>query len=208
MTQAAVNHKKRGKLLPLIILYYRITSFFSKKHIADKSHPNIWLVEKIMKYVPNSYFIGIIRNPHPTVSSMLLHDGVSKWIKEWKKYPIPNEFLGITNQNVEQYSKMQLEAKCTMRWIAHRTKFNEIEEKYPDKFLMIDYEKLFDNAEEQLDKVKLFLELHNDLPLPEIKQESKLKWRSNLNNEQIKIINKTLADNNYSTYRVNNSNKN
>ncbi len=94
VTQSALNKNKRRIFLPMIILYYNIIPFFYKINLADKSHPNLWLVDFLYKYVPNSYFIGIIRNPYATVSSMLLHEGVMKWIYNWKKYPIPNEFLG------------------------------------------------------------------------------------------------------------------
>ena len=67
VTQSALNKNKRRIFLPMIILYYNIIPFFYKINLADKSHPNLWLVDFLYKYVPNSYFIGIIRNPYTTV---------------------------------------------------------------------------------------------------------------------------------------------
>ena len=46
---------------------------------------------------------------------MLLHEGVMKWIYNWKKYPVPNEFLGITSQNKNIYESLPIESKCTLR---------------------------------------------------------------------------------------------
>lgn len=202
VTQAAVNYKKRKRLIPLIIIYFKLNYLLSKKHSGDKSHPNIWLVDYYNKYLSNAYFIGIHRDPHPTVSSMLLHKGVLRWIDEWEEYPLPNSFLGITLENVEDYKKLSLESKCVMRWIAHMDRFKELEKKYSNNFLLIDYENLYDSTENEIDRIHSFLELKEKLPFPEIKKDSKFKWKSKLTQEQINNINETLKNSGYDKYVV------
>ncbi|AEI14046.1 sulfotransferase [Flexistipes sinusarabici DSM 4947] len=200
VTNAALDYNKRKKLLPFILAYYRTVPAFTKEHFLDKSHPNIWLVEHLNKNVANAYFIGIIRNPHATVASMLLHKGVLKWIENWDNYHIPNEFLGINHDNIIEYNKMPLEAKCTMRWIAHKKRLLEINKKLSQNFLLLNYENFFTNMKEQLCSIEFFLELNEKLPIPDIKKDSKLKWKNNLTEKQIKIINETLETNGFPDY--------
>lgn len=202
VTQAAINFDKRKFLLPLIIAYYNILPLFVKKHYADKSHPNLWLIDSLVKYVPRSLFIGIIRNPHATVSSMLLHPQVLNWCLSWEKYPIPNEFLGISESNVGVYESLPIEAKCTLRWIAHKNKFDKICKQYKRNILMIDYDRLFSDTENEIDKINKFLDLKKPLPLPNIKRDSKDKWQMNLTKKQIDIINETLKENGFDKYIV------
>ncbi|MFC3880946.1 sulfotransferase [Algoriphagus namhaensis] len=192
VTQAAVNYKKRYFYLPLIILYYNLKSFFSQKILVDKSHPNLWIANYLIKYVPNSFLVGILRSPHATVSSMLRHQGVMNWIYNWKKYPVPNEFLGITNDNYQFYDNLSLEEKCTMRWVAHKIKMQQIANIYPDRFFMIDYEMLFDNHEVILNQLSIFLNLKEKFESPKINYESRFKWRDNLNKKQVDNINSIL----------------
>ena len=47
----------------------------------DKSHPNIWIAEKLKDAFPKSQFVAIERNPYATVASMMKHKGVSAWHK-------------------------------------------------------------------------------------------------------------------------------
>jgi hypothetical protein len=68
---------------------------FRKNFYLDKSHPNIWIADKIKEEFPEAKFVGIERNPFATVSSMLKHRGVMKWHRDWKSFPVPNRFLGI-----------------------------------------------------------------------------------------------------------------
>lgn len=200
VTQAAVNSNKRRMFIPPIIFYYKIKPVFTNKHFADKSHPNIWLAEYLYKYITNSYFIGILRNPYATVSSMLLHKGVMKWIENWEDFPIPNEFLGITVDNLEEYKNMPIEAKCTIRWIAHKYRLVELKQKLNDKLLVLDYDDLFHDTRKQLESIESFLGLKNKLPNPDIKKESLNKWEKNLSPEQIEIIDSTLTSNGLSEF--------
>src|SRR5699024_7799628 len=194
VTQAAINKNKRKYLLPLIILYYYKYTFFSKKHFVDKSHPNLWLADHLIRYIPKSYFIGIIRNPYATISSMLLHRGVLGWIKNWEDYPVPNEFLGIEKNNTEQYSAMSLEEKCAMRWKAHKKMLEEIKNKYPGRTLIVNYDDLIENTGEEMARLNSFLEIDKKLPMPNVKVESKDKWKEKLTKDQIDNINKILSN--------------
>lgn len=202
VTQAAIDTSKRRKLLPLIRLYYNGVSKLTRKHYADKSHPNLWHIDYLFKNVPNSYFIGIIREPHATVSSMLLHPGVRAWCENWQNFPVPNEFLGITEENKGEYETLPIEAKCTLRWIAHKKRLDQANVKYPNNLLIVDYNKLFEDTEHEIHKINQFLELKKPLPYPQIKSESKNKWKNNLSETQINNINKILIKHDFNQYVV------
>lgn len=195
VTMAAIEKRKRKILLPFIVLYYWLRPIFLKKHFMEKSHPNIWLIESYLKYIPGCYMIGIARDPHETVSSMLLHEGVMRWIYNWDRYSIPNDFLNINEKNIDEYRNMSLASKCTMRWISHKRKLNMLSNKYPQKFLLVDYDNLLKNTHAELVRIAKFLQLKSQLPMPMIKMDSKLKWKNNLNLSQIHEINTTLINN-------------
>src|SRR6056297_3920847 len=59
--------------------YKKLLKQSSAEILLDKTHPVIWFAEYLMNKLPNSQFVGIIRNQYQTVSSMLNHPGVLSW---------------------------------------------------------------------------------------------------------------------------------
>jgi hypothetical protein len=60
------------------------------KHLIEKSHPALWLTEKLAEALPDAIFVAIKRKLLPTVASMLKHRGTRKWVEEsgWSfRYP-------------------------------------------------------------------------------------------------------------------------
>lgn len=195
VTEAALYYDRRSKLLPKIIKYYKKQSIISApKLYADKSHPNIWLAEDLTAALPNSLFIGIIRNPYATVASMLKHQGVLKWHKEWEKYPLPNEFLGIDNNNLSEYNRMPIAEKCALRWLSHKRQMDKLKKKLNDRILIIKYEDLINNTSSELLRIEDFLELKNKITKPLINRETLNKWKTNLHEEEIEQIRKVTGD--------------
>ena len=60
------------ELMPGVIQWYKRQRIAAKpKHYADKSHPNIWLIEHLVRAFPDALFVGTQRQPYATVASML-----------------------------------------------------------------------------------------------------------------------------------------
>lgn len=114
---------KREKLKPVFDLYRKHAS--ENKIYLDKSHPNLWHIDLIREEFPGAKFIGIQRDVYGVVSSMMQHEGCLQWVKNWKDYPLPNRFLGVTEETAEDYDKMSLMERCVWRWCSHKDIIDE-----------------------------------------------------------------------------------
>lgn len=132
----------------------------------DKSHPNIWLAEKLKEAFPQSLFVGIQRQEQGTVASMMKHDGVLEWCNRWREFPIPNRFLGITERMADTYDGMPMAARCVTRWAAHRDRMKALKGILGDDLLVILYEGFVRNPQETLDSLHRFLGLRQSCPWP------------------------------------------
>ncbi|QTL96752.1 sulfotransferase [Iocasia frigidifontis] len=190
VTKMALNPAVRAKLFPeLIRLYTYYYQESSPCHYVDKSHPNLWLAEALALVFPDSLFISLKRNPYATVSSMLKHEGVLKWQREWKRFPIPNEFLGIDHKIAADYSKMSMTEKCTLRWVAHMKKIDYLaKSNIKNRMLIISYERLVENTIEVLIKIKKFLDLSESFNVPVVNKETIYKWQQQLSESQCEEI--------------------
>jgi hypothetical protein len=184
VTDIALDASKKEKLFPkLTRLYQKEHAAVSPKHYADKSHPNIWIAEDLAEAFPEARFVGIQRNPYATVASMLKHTGVLTWHKRWKEFPIPNRFLGITNENRAAYGDMPLAAKCALRWKVHKERLERLRETMGPTLLVLKYEDVILEPETQLDALNRFLALPSPIPRPNIKSESLDRWKTELSDE-------------------------
>ncbi|WP_156291945.1 polysaccharide pyruvyl transferase family protein [Oceanobacillus salinisoli] len=186
VTQMALNSDYQQILFPKVVdLYHNEHAKVFPKHYADKSHPNIWIAEKLAKAFPEALFIGIQRNPFGTIASMFKHQGVLNWHKKWKDFPIPNPFLGITKKNVHKYEQLSLAKKCAFRWDAHREKMNELKSTLGDRLHVVSYEALITDTQKELNLIQNFLKLEKPLPLPKVNKHSLDKWREQLTQRDI-----------------------
>ena len=64
------------------------------------------------------------RNPYATISSMLEHKGILVWQKNYKDFPLPNNFLGIKEEMISEYENLPVESQCALRWKSHIDKIN------------------------------------------------------------------------------------
>lgn len=187
--EMALDPSKRARLFPKLIRRYKLEHFISAPlHYLDKSHPNIWLAEDLSKVFKDAVFIGMKRNPYATIASMLKHKGVKTWHKDWKQYPIPNAFLGITEEIATHYDNLPLVTQFAFRWKAHQEQMNKLQENLHNRLLVINYEELIFNIRENLNKLEDFLELKEPIPIPEIRSESLDKWKKQLDDSEIKQI--------------------
>jgi len=185
----ALDPGKRAELLPKLISTYRARAEQAHpKHYADKSHPNLWLAEQLAEEIPESRFVGIERSPYATVASMLKHKGVQRWMREWRDFPTPNEFLGISRQGAADYDRMTLEERSALRWRSHHEEMQRIRGVLEKKVLVLVYEELIDANAEQLTRLWRFLEVRPIQPQQPIQADSRDRWRQELDDRQIQAI--------------------
>lgn len=193
-TQMGLNHSLRDEMMPKLIAAYKdeITKV-TPKRFFDKSHPNIWQAEALLAAFPDVQFIGTNRSVQGTVASMLRHGGVQDWIFRWKEYPVPNPFLGITENNQHRYSSLSLAEQCALRWKSHDTRMKGLKETLGDKLYIIGYEALQDNPEQELQKLQQFLRLDTAFTVPEIKRDSRDQWQTQLSAAEIEAVERIAA---------------
>ena len=185
-TRMALKPTLEGRLFgPLVMAYKWQLLKTTRRLYVDKTHPNIWIAEKLQKAFPQALFIGIERNPYATVASMMKHSGVSSWHRRWREFPIPNRFLGITSEIADTYDSIPFASQCAMRWLAHHRKMNELKNALGDALLVISYESFVRNTKHTIHDLKQFLGLHEAIPIPEVKIESLNKWKSQLSDAEL-----------------------
>lgn len=195
VTAMAVDPGKKHQLLKPLLLQYRWEhALVAPLHYADKSHPNLWLAEDLAAAFPNALFVGIQRGPYGTAASMLNHKGVRAWCERWKELSIPNPFLGITNSNVEMYSKLSLPARCAMRWVSHSKQMKKMQKKLDNRMHVVQYVSLIQKTDQEIEKLQRFLNLSTPILIPQVKSESLEKWRGILTGQDRADIEKIIGE--------------
>lgn len=164
----------------------------SSKHILEKSHPSLWLIDYLVDKFKNVLFIGICRDVLPTVSSMLEHKGVLSW---YKKLPLnrENRFLGITKINKSYFEKLTIEEKCALRWLSHKNELQRMQLKYPDKLFLLKYEDFIQEPKPILSKIASFVGVTDTFELESIHSKAIDKWKLKLSDDQIERIHNIAA---------------
>lgn len=188
-TKMALDARRKRSLLPRLIRAYQLEhAAVAPKHYADKSHPNIWHAEDLAAALPESVFLGIRRSPYATVASMLKHPGVLQWHARWREFPVPNRFLGITQDMTHTYGDMPLAAKCAVRWRAHAERLEDLRVPLGRRLLVVHYEDLIRRPDDQCARLSDFLRLATPIPRPAIREESLDRWRTELSAEDQRLI--------------------
>ena len=185
-TRMALNPELENALYPKLVSAYKWQLFKSVPRVyLDKTHPNIWIAERLKESFPDALFVGIERDPYATVASMMKHKGVAAWHRRWKEFPVPNRFLGITKGLESSYDDLPLASQCAMRWVAHRTRMRELKSILGDALFLISYEKFARETEGVIQDIRKFLNLKKPVPVPSVKVESLSKWKQQLSDEEI-----------------------
>ena len=193
ITNLAVNpNRPTTEIKAVLELYKKEFSKSTKDYILEKSHPNIWLVEDILKEFNTAKFIGIRRDVYATVASMLNHPGILKWYDELPQDEI-NNFLGITAENVSYFDALPIESKCALRWKSHLDRLNALERELPNNVLVINYEDFYDSSELLNTKMNTFLNTNFNIQAEPLNPDGKEKWKKTLTDAHIANINKTLG---------------
>lgn len=194
VTEAAIHPDRAARLLPKLVRRYTAEARLCEPRLyVDKSHPNLWLADELAAALPRAKFIGVRRGVHGTVASMLQHAGVLRWVQEWRRYPVPNRFLGITSAWAEHYEALSLPARCALRWKAHEAQLDALAARLGERFLSLTYEDIFADPPGELARIQAFLGLTRPFPLPEIKRASLDRWRDELSAADLADIDAVLA---------------
>lgn len=193
--EMALRPSTRERLMPKLIRRYKWHHFQTvPNHYLDKSHPNIWLAEYLAEAFEEGVFIGMLRNPFAVVNSMLQHEGVLKWHRCWREFPIPNPFLGITEENASAYEALPIAAKCALRWRAHKERMEELEQILGSRLKVVRYESFVEDPEQQVRNLQHFIGLDAPIPVPKAKRNSIDKWKCELDYEEKKQIKKVVKE--------------
>lgn len=188
-TRMALNASRKSKYLsPLIRRYQWQLLLSAPKMYLDKSHTNMWIATELKTAFPNARFLGIERNPYSTVASMIVHKQVSAWHRLWRQFPVPNPFLGITEEIADSYDSLSIAQQCALRWKAHHEHMNALRKSLGSDLLVISYEEFAANTGAVLQDIDQFLGLKHKTPLPEVKRESLDKWKNQLSQDDIRQI--------------------
>ena len=126
-----------------VIRKYRLMRLVAPtKVLVDQSHSSLWFSDELAAAIPRSRFVAMVRDPRAVVASMLQHHGVRRRTEEWQDYPFPNPFLGIDEQNRDDFERASLAGKCAYRWVAHIERIAELLDRHPGRTTVVAYEQL------------------------------------------------------------------
>eukprot|EP00581_Thalassiosira_minuscula_P008824 CAMPEP_0183704982 /NCGR_PEP_ID=MMETSP0737-20130205/2182_1 /TAXON_ID=385413 /ORGANISM="Thalassiosira miniscula, Strain CCMP1093" /LENGTH=356 /DNA_ID=CAMNT_0025932027 /DNA_START=38 /DNA_END=1106 /DNA_ORIENTATION=- len=132
------------------------------KYHSDKSHPALFFAEDLHEALPKARMVGMNRCVYPTVASCVRHEGVRRWFRVIG-LDKPNPFLGVTEENLEGFSKYSLPVQCAMRWATHQLEYERVVPLVdPESLMIMDYRDLLLDPESSLRELQDFLGL--DVP--------------------------------------------
>lgn len=201
--EMALNPTRKLELFPkLVHEYEKEKNECTTRYYIDKSHQNLWLAEELIDAFPDARFIAIQREPYAVVASMLRHsspvesdqafqafpkpNSILEWHRRWKEFPVPNRFLGITEDMIDSYDQFSMARKCALRWRAHSERLKYLVSKYRSKFHVVIYENLILQSSNEIERLGRFLGI-SDLTT-EARSESLQKWREILSPAQCEEI--------------------
>jgi hypothetical protein len=191
--EMAADERRRPELFPRWTRRFRLEQFAAAPRvIVDKSHPNIWMVESLAAAFPASVFLGTRRGVHATVASMIKHGGFGWPETRWRALPLPNHFLGIEPEFVDEYASMSLPAQLAMRWISNERRLQDVRRVLGPRLFEVNYEEFVREPEVVSGKISRFLGLSGPLQLPAMKTDSIDRWCYELTPEDVAAIDSTL----------------
>jgi hypothetical protein len=137
-----------------VIRKYRLMRLVAPtKVLVDQSHSSLWFSDEVAAAIPRSRFVAMVRDPRAVVASMLQHDGVRRRTEEWRAYPFPNPFLGVDEENCDDFERASLAGKCAYRWVAHIERTAVLLDRHPQRTTVVAYEQLVTDPLRQMERV-------------------------------------------------------
>lgn len=164
----------------------------SPKRLVDQTHPNLWHAEALLQQFPKAQLLAISRNVYSVVYSMQRHEGVSRWIEEHSRYPKPNRFLGVSQEQIELYTEELTDLqRAVFRWCSHEERITELHRRFPESVLPVQYEHLGDDLHGNMARIAQFLRTSPPNQPPPFDERS-LHKRTQLSNADLREINRAL----------------
>jgi Sulfotransferase domain len=191
----ALQEHRESSLLPRLLRRYDIEHALVEPLLyADKSHPNLWIADKLAARFPEASFIAVKRSVFGTVASMLKHRGVMRQIQDWERYPIPNRFLGIHEEEAERYASRSLASRCALRWLSHAKQIDSVRTGLGQRCMLVNYEDMQRDSPLIISRLFEFLSLRIIADVPEPRRESFDRWRQELSRRDIQDIEDVVAN--------------
>lgn len=157
------NPKDKEKIIEVYSKYLE-----PGKRFCDKSPAHTARVRGIQANFPDSYFVGIVRDPYATVPSIMAR-------REYdERYP---DMKGL-NTKIDQAANQWSLANTML--LAHEKGLNKIK--------IVKYEDLVSDPSGSMGQIALFLELENEFTVPEIKPDTNEKRIKGLSRPDVDII--------------------
>lgn len=166
---------KSTLLQPVLDFYHEKTETVGTEFYCDKSHPNLWLMDELAEAFPGVKFVGILRDPYPTIASMKV-----------QQHSLKENFFA-KGDCPESYVE-----RGAIRWLENFRKI--VESEWRDDFYLINYESLVQEPEEELEWLATFLELDTPFPIPSANLDSLTKWKKSLTEVDMMAIDRILFD--------------
>jgi hypothetical protein len=163
------------------------------KHYVDKSHPNLWLAERLADEFPEARFVAIWRSLEGTVASMLKHEGVRHWVEVWDRSGGTNRFLGVTRELIPAYRNMSKTARCAVRVIAHAAEIDRLTKVLGQRLHVVAYDGLHRDPDVEIERLAAFLGLPVPSSVPTPDAGSRWKWRTQLSDADLADIREVAA---------------
>jgi hypothetical protein len=177
--------EREAKLFDRLVDRYRsYHALIAPAHLADKSHPNIWLAEKLAQAFPEARFLAIRRKLFGTVASMLKHKGTRRRAENWDRDPKPDRLLGVDRNFIDTYRMMSVEARCAVRVIAHSREIDRLRQTLGETLCVIEYEKLHHQTKVEAARMTELLNLCPAIELPLPQSLSMAKWKHELSESE------------------------
>ena len=122
----AAGTSKRGDGLSLVWKYRLLRLRAHDRVLVDQSHPNLWNYQLLSESFPAAVWLALVRDPRAVVASMLRHSGVRNRTEEWRSYPFPNPFIGLTWASRTEFERASLTGRCAYRWLSHAERTLEL----------------------------------------------------------------------------------
>jgi hypothetical protein len=184
----ARNPGRKTALLPHLIDAYKKKSK-EKEIFVVKDHPNLWLWDELSEAFPDAYFLGIIRDPVATVSSMLQHQGCVLDMQWALCYPVPCPFMGIESNT---YFSLGAVERAAAKWKSHYDRIMQLNETFGMD--VIHYEQLINYPVHTAKNLGRLCNV-DDIRVPEVRKNSLNKWTEVFSKEAAKRIREiTLGD--------------
>lgn len=182
------------RLFPLLVQRYRQEHrTVLPRHYADKSHPNLFLAEKLRDALPEARFIGIARRLEGTIASMMLHPAFRRRLDKWNAAPRTARYIGVSTDLIDDYKYMSPAARFALWVIAQTKELERLQAVLGERLHVIKYESLANSPRDEIARLNRFLGLEAPANTPEPKSEALSKWRSQLTERDLADIRHTAG---------------